>query len=307
MKKFDVYLYYIANDLPSESIVDLYNGVVLNLLIKNKNIFSIEQDENYSRKIKIAIKDNNSFLLPNDYELYYFLYDLLLAFNLNFKESFLAPFKPPFYLDNNDTTSPIKIKNLSSSPSQVQLKNSQNIKVSGKIFSTTIRMGRVEGDIDINETIVLDYMNFITTTNVHTSGFKTDPNHKIDHVWINIKLSLLEYESALSSFIPMIRFKHLFNSLELAINCDGIDRIDDKNYDAFADEVVKITNNANDKSSINVYRKTYNRFKHAVTIKDATQIKTFDNGYLDLFNSLPNLRQICNKVIFNKIKELKNL
>jgi hypothetical protein len=40
----------------------------------------------------------------------------------------------------------------------------------------------------------------------------------------DIRKSLSDYSSAMSSFAAIRIFKHLFSSLELATNCDGCDR-----------------------------------------------------------------------------------
>jgi uncharacterized protein YktA (UPF0223 family) len=295
---FDVYAYYIANDLPSESLVDHFKAVNFKPIIKNQGELSIIEDLNYPRKFKLKISAKNKFKIPQ-VNPYYFISDLLLAINLNLKEVFISPFQP-LYLNSKNIGHPIE--KLSLNQSQDQLKKSKPATVSGKIFAETIRAGLAAESID--ENIVLDYLNFIETANVHTSGFKTDSKQNSDdYLWINIKLSLLEYEAALSSFIPVMRFKHLFNALEFAVNYDGIDRIKEKN---FPEEVAKITNNAYDKENVEKFKNFYNRTKHIVTSKESQKmIKDFDYGYSLLFTSLSVLREICNKIMHDRINILE--
>ena len=100
-----------------------------------------------------------------------------------------------------------------------------------------------------------------------------------------------------------MRFKHLFNALEFAVNYDGIDRIKEKN---FPEEVAKITNNAYDKENVEKFKNFYNRTKHIVTSKESQKmIKDFDYGYSLLFTSLSVLREICNKIMHDRINILE--
>jgi len=109
----------------------------------------------------------------------------------------------------------------------------------------------------------------------------------------NLKKSFNEYRSAMSFFDSLMIFKHLFNSLELATNSDGVDR-KDSSLDI---EVAKITNLQ--ASETCDWRLFYNRTKHIDrTPKD---LATFVEGIKNLANFVIPLRLAAETVIIIRL------
>ncbi|MEM3333106.1 MAG: hypothetical protein QW745_02720, partial [Thermoplasmata archaeon] len=68
--------------------------------------------------------------------------------------------------------------------------------------------------------------------------------------------ALFEYEAAMSSLNRLIIFKHLYNSLEIITNIDGIDRKSEE-----LDSQMSYITRAN-KDDCKRWRNIYNRMKH---------------------------------------------
>jgi len=112
----------------------------------------------------------------------------------------------------------------------------------------------------------------------------------------NLKKSLNEYKNAMSVFDRLMIFKHLFNSLELATNWDGVDR---KGSD-LDNEVVKIS--MLQTSEMCNWREFYNRTKHI----DRTPIdlRTFITGIESLPSFLKPIRLAVETMIIDRLKLL---
>ena len=179
--------------------------------------------------------------------------DLLLAINLNSKRGILSRIAFPW--QNNSSTYPIM--------------RAGNITLNDRVqgFTTTIPypfMAPEPFEENITEAQINRSLTFIQSTNAHMLAFDEDIKKT------NIKLALLEYETAMSSFISYIRFKHLFDSLEIVTNYDGIRR-ESSNFDEYLSQQIDV-----DTTKIGNWRKLYNRLKHAAeNSTDIHAIATF--------------------------------
>lgn len=113
---------------------------------------------------------------------------------------------------------------------------------------------------------------------------------------VNLKKALNEYENAMSVFDRLMIFKHLFNSIELAVNWDGIDRrgsvFDTEVATTASLQVLEVTG----------WRKFYDRTKHVDrTPKDIT---AFIRGMENLPSLLMPLRLASETLIIDRLKRL---
>ncbi len=120
----------------------------------------------------------------------------------------------------------------------------------------------------VEEQDVATSLELIKKTNIHMLAF--DENIKKT----NIKLALIEYETAMSSFMSYIRFKHLFNVFEIMANYDGNERYS-SDFDMYLGQIIDI-----DPSKTKSWRELYNRLKHVV--KSINDIHTLVSYATDL-------------------------
>ena len=120
----------------------------------------------------------------------------------------------------------------------------------------------------------------------------------------NIKKSLFEYREAMNNFDGTSIFKHLFNSLELAINYDGKNRKGsslDNEIAKIIETTIKITNKQEDSLTVlKEWRNFYGQAKHA----DKKISKIFKFRKIKVTHQLDPLRQSTQKVILEQLKNI---
>ena len=151
--------------------------------------------------------------------------------------------------------------------------------------SVSITMG-FEDELDENK--IIDNLNKIQTV------FADDIN---SHLKIqDLQKSLREYYSGTTSFEKLGIFKHLYSSLELSTNCDGLDRtgVDLDN------EINKISNI--DLSKIQDFRNFNSRTKHID--KNSQDELKYKEGMSKLGEKITPLRISAQKVILHRLNQL---
>jgi hypothetical protein len=112
---------------------------------------------------------------------------------------------------------------------------------------------------------------------------------------LNLNDALSKYESGISEFDRLVKFKHFFNSLELATNMAGTD-LKGKDFD---NEVHRISSVS--KSDAKNWREFYNRTKHVQ--EDSDDINRYYEGVdtLILTSRLLAIRTSLNKLLLSKL------
>jgi hypothetical protein len=110
---------------------------------------------------------------------------------------------------------------------------------------------------------------------------------------INLNDALSKYESGIGEFELLIKFKHLFNSLEVVTNVTGTEWKGDK----FDNEVQKIVSVSTADSR--EWREFYNRAKHVQ--KDSKDINKYYDGIDTLPDKLLAVRSHLNEVLLSKL------
>ena len=147
-------------------------------------------------------------------------------------------------------------------------------------------------DDPINETELVASLNLVQNTNVHMLAFDVAIKKT------NIKLALIEFETAMASFMSYIRFKHLFDSLEITANYDGVRR-EGQAFDSYLSQLISV-----DVTKISNWRELYNRLKHAAeNIDDIHNIATFATD-LSREHELLTIREKCAELIKRRTNEV---
>jgi len=110
---------------------------------------------------------------------------------------------------------------------------------------------------------------------------------------MNLNDALTKYESGISEFEPLIKFKHFFNSLELVTNMAGKEFKGD-NFDSEVQRILSIN-----KTDAKVWREFYNRIKHVQ--RGSNDISIYYNGIDTLSDKLLNIRTNLNKILLSKL------
>ncbi len=240
-----VFLHDILNEPGKMSTVG--NISIVDTMELTLNHSQSDYGDAYKLKSNIQLNDND-MASANLY-----IDDLLLAINLNSRRGILSRIAFPW--QNNSSTYPIM--------------RTESITLNDRIqgFTTTIPYPPASPEPfeeNIAEARVNRSLTFIQSTNAHMLAFDEDIKKT------NIKLALLEYENAMSSFISYVRFKHLFDSLEIATNYDGIIR-KRSNFNEYLSQQINV-----DITKIDNWGTLYNRLKHAAkNLTDIHRIATF--------------------------------
>jgi hypothetical protein len=110
---------------------------------------------------------------------------------------------------------------------------------------------------------------------------------------INLNDALTKYETGISEFEPLIKFKHFFNSLELVTNMAGKELKGDK-FDAEVQEISTVS-----KMDVKVWRDLYNRTKHVQ--KGSSDVRKYYEGIDTISDKLLNIRNILNEILLSKL------
>jgi hypothetical protein len=110
---------------------------------------------------------------------------------------------------------------------------------------------------------------------------------------MNLNDALSKYESGISEFEGLIKFKHFFNSLELVTNMAGREL----KGDDFDNEVQRIASVS--KTDTEEWRQFYNRTKHVQ--KGSDDINKYYNGVDTLPDKLLAIRTNLNEILLSKL------
>lgn len=271
-----VFLHDILNEpgrIGTTADISITNSSNLSL-----EVLQLEYGQAFKLKVNVNI-DTQDTAATNIYT-----DDLLLALNLNLKRGILSRIAIPW--QNNSGTYGIIRTGTITPNERVQS------------YTTTNPYPFMEPapySDAISETKIMDSLRLIQNTNAHMLAFDADIKKT------NIKLALLEFETAMASFMSYIRFKHLFDSLEIIANYDGVRR-EGLSFDSYLDHLIGISS-----TKISNWRELYNRLKHAAeTPDDIHNIATFATD-LARGGELLIIREKSANLIQNRIKEVYNI
>ncbi len=258
-------------------------GTTATITIANNNSLNLEPlQSEYGQAFKLkaeVIIDLQDTAATNIYT-----DDLLLALNLNLKRGILSRIAIPWQ-NNSGTYGIFRTGTIT-----------LNERVRG--YTTTIPYPFMEPEPyadTISESSVMDSLTLIQNTNAHMLAFDEDIKKT------NVKLALLEFETAMSSFMSYIRFKHLFDSLEIIANYDGVRR-EGQGFDSHLSQLIAI-----DSAKIGNWRELYNRLKHAAeSVEDVHSIATFATD-LARHGELLVIREKAASLIQSRIAETYNV
>lgn len=112
----------------------------------------------------------------------------------------------------------------------------------------------------------------------------------------DLQKALHEYDVGMTSFERLGIFKHLFSSLELSTNCDGVDR-SSSNLDAEANRISGV-----DVGKIEDCRRFNARTKHID--KDQNDEKEYQEGLAKIGEKIIYLRQAVRNCILDRLKNI---
>lgn len=140
---------------------------------------------------------------------------------------------------------------------------------------------------EIDENKILEFFHLITTME-NTISKELETN--------NLQKSLSTYQNAVESNLPLLIFKDLYASLELATNSDTDSRLS-TNLDS---EIANLS--GIDVTTAQDWRQFYNRIKHVD--KNSSNLSTFSQGTQNLNEYIKEIRKTCQKVILSRLKSL---
>lgn len=141
---------------------------------------------------------------------------------------------------------------------------------------------------DLDEKLVLIILNKISKLEILT----VSKNLNI----VDLKKSLMVYADAMSSNERVGIFKNLYSSIEIATNCDGVDRAGR----ALDSEVNRITGTPT--LSMQDWREFNDRLKHIN--RTPTEEAAYQNGLLRIGEKINPLRETSQKVILHRLKSI---
>jgi hypothetical protein len=110
---------------------------------------------------------------------------------------------------------------------------------------------------------------------------------------MNLNSSLRHYETAMSEFDRLFKFKNIFNALELVTNIDGNNR---KGSD-FDNEAKRL--DATNCMDVKKWREFYNRIKHVQ--RNSSDIRIYEKGENDLSQELLCSRKCVQELLLSKL------
>ena len=140
---------------------------------------------------------------------------------------------------------------------------------------------------EIDETQAIEVFRLIKELNRHGLPRNIEPQVS------SLSKALTEFENAMTVFPELMIFKHLFNSLELSTNWNGVDRSCN-----FLDREIAGTSGI-PVTTAKKWRRFYDRSKHVDrTEKDAAE---FVEGLAAIYEVLVPLRAATTSVILNRL------
>lgn len=260
----------------------LHVGCDIDLILNNSHhINLIKKESNLQTKYVLSVSDPLplGLLSGEDNAVKNFFENLILAFNLNLRLAAMSVLKGD--ISQIDT----KFKH----PEAVKIEETlegKRITISDTVFikETVYITIKFAEEVDEKDVLtVLRLVNELYWRDV-TKNLKAS----------NLRKALTEYGNAMKTFDRLMIFKHLFNSLELAVNWDGKDR----RGEDFVRETAAVTGFQT--SDITAWKDFYNRTKHVD--REPKEIDEFISGMTDLPSFLEPLRSASNKAIISRLK-----
>lgn len=141
---------------------------------------------------------------------------------------------------------------------------------------------------DLDEKLVLQILDKINTL----EGLSVSNSLNV----LDLKKSLMAYASAMSSTDRLGIFKHHYSSIELATNCDGVDRVGR----ASDSEVNRITGTST--LSIQDWREFNDRLKHIN--RTPQEEAAYQEGLSKIGEKINPLRGTCQKIILQRLQNI---
>ena len=155
--------------------------------------------------------------------------------------------------------------------SKVSVKKIGN-QTSVNIEDTIVYRDEVEVTIGLSETFPCQRINGIFQKLQSLGRF--DLNNRSTVELFNTSKAFKEFESAISAYTRLTKFKHLFNALELIANKDGKNR-EQHVFDLHVGKLSSVQ-----QTDVREWRELYNRTKHAD--RNLTDIETYMSGIKNL-------------------------
>jgi hypothetical protein len=216
-----------------------------------------------------------------------FLADVVLAFNLNLNVSALTM--------SGRNVSRYRWIDKPGEHQQAESPESENVTAvfhsedGPHVISNVIAKIHVESRVHVQ---------MVTSESIEENELITTLNllNKVDRhkALTNLGKALDSYEAAMSEINPLFIFKHLYNSLELAVNSDGTDR----KRTPLAVEIELLTQVP--RKDVLVWHDFYNRTKHID--KNSTEAAMYNRLLRQLPLTSDQLRATATNVVIQKLK-----
>jgi len=237
-------------------------GVKITISLKNSNEFELNFLEKSAHKTKfeLIIHDYSAlgFTNTDQVSVETLFNKLLLSFNLVLQRPVMTTYDIIY--------------------SQIQLS-------SESVMAAVMAVIGFSEEIDENK--ILEFFQLITKMeNIVSKELETN----------NLQKSLSTYQNAVESNLPLLIFKDLYASLELATNSDANSR-SDVNLDS---EIANLSNI--DAGTAQDWRQFYNRIKHVD--RNSSDLSTLSQGTQNLNEYIREIRKTCQEVILSRLKSL---
>jgi len=261
----------------------LNSGCDVDLMLKKLQgqIHLVKEETNFQTKYLLTVYDSSTLGLTS-YEqeaIETFFDNLIHSMNFNLKRAALT------VLRGEIPKSDVKLQ----PKSQVRVEETpkgKHIEITETLVIQEFIYITIKFTEEIDENSILSLFRLI---NKLYSGQVAD-NLKAN----NLKKALTEYNAAMKVFDRLMIFKHLFNSLEIAANWDGVER----HGEALDKEISTIT--GSQQKEVEKWRRLYNRTKHID--REPNQVNEFISGIMNLHYFLEPLRIATNKILIDRLK-----
>jgi hypothetical protein len=115
-----------------------------------------------------------------------------------------------------------------------------------------------------------------------------------DLQYINLNSALSHYESGILDFNPWMKFKHIFNSLELVVNMSGGPGLTYSDFDISVARISSAT-----RIQAQEWREFYNRLKHVQ--KNSRDVQMYYQGTETFSDKLRYIRPTVNEILLSNL------
>ncbi|MGB6680475.1 MAG: hypothetical protein WBF08_03995 [Candidatus Bathyarchaeia archaeon] len=281
--KFSIY----AHHLPNPPAEDRNCDIDLEIVNAKGKMTLRKQDVGLQTRYVLMIPDTGSIGVTSyeQKDVDEAIKDLILACNLSLNITCLSTLKGDLDKPEIQTKAKEFPNEIESDSEELHVRIHETIVIRESVHIT------IKENEELDENQVIENFRLLRKLSRHT--ISVDGPISI----ISLSKALSEFEIAMTVFSRLMVFKHLFNSLELSINWDGIPR----EGDALDREVVKVS--GIEKETIVNWRRLYNRTKHVDrTAEDSME---FIKGLENMGQMLIPLRKVTSSLILNRIQKLR--